>query len=111
MVILGGVLFPMSEVPLCVDHMHDVRFGQGIGELAGFGHGLGLSRLYARYWGGDIQVSPAPLCRLPMTASLSQLLPSGALLPMVEYRGISPARKCTPLGPYRRPMSRVLEGS
>ncbi|KAJ1489655.1 histidine kinase-like ATPase, partial [Baffinella frigidus] len=29
---------------------------RGIGELAGFGHGLGLSRLYARYWGGDIQV-------------------------------------------------------
>jgi len=29
---------------------------QGMGELAGYGHGLPLSRLYARYWGGDIQV-------------------------------------------------------
>jgi hypothetical protein len=26
-------------------------------ELAGFGHGLPLSRTYARYWGGDIVVS------------------------------------------------------
>ena len=59
-------------------------YNQGIGELAGFGHGLGLSRLYARYWGGDIQVYPAPLCRLSKTASKSQLLPSGAGLPVME---------------------------
>ena len=24
--------------------------------IAGFGHGLPLSRLYARFWGGDLQV-------------------------------------------------------
>merc|ERR1712232_362093 len=24
--------------------------------MAGFGHGLPLSRLYARYWGGDVQI-------------------------------------------------------
>jgi pyruvate dehydrogenase kinase 2/3/4 len=29
---------------------------QGMGELAGFGHGLPLSRRYARYWGGDMEV-------------------------------------------------------
>ena len=28
----------------------------GMQELAGFGHGLPLSRTYARYWGGDISV-------------------------------------------------------
>ena len=27
------------------------------------------------------------------------------------YRGTSIIRKCTPLGPYRRPMPRVLGGS
>ena len=27
------------------------------------------------------------------------------------YRGTSLTRKCTPLGPYRRPMPRVLGGS
>ena len=27
------------------------------------------------------------------------------------YRGTSLIRKCTPLGPYRRPMPRVLGGS
>lgn len=26
--------------------------------IAGFGYGLPLSRLYARYWGGDLQVTP-----------------------------------------------------
>ena len=27
------------------------------------------------------------------------------------YRDTSPTRKCTPLGPYRRPMPKVLRGS
>ena len=26
--------------------------------IAGFGYGLPLSRLYARYWGGDLKVTP-----------------------------------------------------
>ena len=29
----------------------------------------------------------------------------------LSYRGTSLARKCTPLGPYRRPMPRVLGGA
>jgi pyruvate dehydrogenase kinase 2/3/4 len=50
----GGGIPPES-----VAHIWNFAFStapRGIGELAGFGHGLGLSRLYARYWGGDIEV-------------------------------------------------------
>ena len=32
-------------------------------------------------------------------------------LPTCDYRGTSLVRKRTPLGPYRRPMPRVLRGS
>jgi len=34
----------------------------GMQELAGFGHGLPLSRTYARYWGGDIEVMSMENC-------------------------------------------------
>ena len=27
-------------------------------KIAGYGHGLGLSRIYARYFGGDMTISP-----------------------------------------------------
>ena len=30
---------------------------------------------------------------------------------ILQYRGTSLTRKCTPLGPYRRPRPRVLGGS
>ena len=31
--------------------------------------------------------------------------------PVIVHRGISPTGKLTPLGPYHRPMPRVLHGS
>jgi len=48
----GGGIPPQS-----VDRIWNFSFStapQGMLELSGFGHGLPLSRLYARYWGGDI---------------------------------------------------------
>merc|ERR1711871_13493 len=34
----------------------DVTSASTVAPMAGFGHGLPLSRLYARYWGGDLKI-------------------------------------------------------
>ena len=47
----------------------------------------------------------------PRSATPIHPHPPAGLEPLVQgYRGTSPARKRTPLGPYRRPMPKVLLG-
>ncbi|TFY83670.1 hypothetical protein EWM64_g353 [Hericium alpestre] len=60
----GGI--PRSAIPLIWTYMYTTMEGQGIDQdfqasdfkapMAGFGYGLPLSRLYARYFGGDIRL-------------------------------------------------------
>ncbi|VDB91019.1 unnamed protein product [Peniophora sp. CBMAI 1063] len=60
----GGI--PRSAVPLIWTYMYTTMEGQAIEEdfqasdfkapMAGFGYGLPLSRLYARYFGGDLKL-------------------------------------------------------
>eukprot|EP00287_Rhodomonas_sp_CCMP768_P023588 CAMPEP_0202846752 /NCGR_PEP_ID=MMETSP1389-20130828/73675_1 /ASSEMBLY_ACC=CAM_ASM_000865 /TAXON_ID=302021 /ORGANISM="Rhodomonas sp., Strain CCMP768" /LENGTH=136 /DNA_ID=CAMNT_0049524359 /DNA_START=22 /DNA_END=432 /DNA_ORIENTATION=- len=37
-------------------HFNFTTAPQGMGELSGFGFGLSISRVYARYWGGDLSL-------------------------------------------------------
>ena len=41
--------------------------------MAGFGHGLPLSRLYAKYWGGDVQAHPLTLYMTLTTTKCNML--------------------------------------
>ncbi|KAJ7712884.1 mitochondrial branched-chain alpha-ketoacid dehydrogenase kinase-domain-containing protein [Mycena metata] len=60
----GGI--PRSAIPLIWTYMYTTMEGQGIDQdfqasdfkapMAGFGYGLPLSRLYARYFGGDLRL-------------------------------------------------------
>ncbi|KAF8903874.1 mitochondrial pyruvate dehydrogenase [Gymnopilus junonius] len=60
----GGI--PRSAIPLIWTYMYTTMEGQGIDSnfqasdfkapMAGFGYGLPLSRLYARYFGGDLRL-------------------------------------------------------
>ncbi|KAI0319846.1 mitochondrial pyruvate dehydrogenase [Amylostereum chailletii] len=60
----GGI--PRSAIPLIWTYMYTTMEGQGIDQdfqasdfkapMAGFGYGLPLSRLYARYFGGDLKL-------------------------------------------------------
>ncbi|OSC97374.1 alpha-ketoacid dehydrogenase kinase N-terminal domain-containing protein [Trametes coccinea BRFM310] len=60
----GGI--PRSAIPLIWTYMYTTMEGQNIDQdfndsdfrapLAGFGYGLPLSRLYARYFGGDLRL-------------------------------------------------------
>ncbi|KAK0203882.1 mitochondrial pyruvate dehydrogenase [Desarmillaria ectypa] len=60
----GGI--PRSAIPLIWTYMYTTMEGQGVSEdfnasdfkapMAGFGYGLPLSRLYARYFGGDLRL-------------------------------------------------------
>jgi len=60
----GGI--PRSAIPLIWTYMYTTMEGQGIAQdfqasdfkapMAGFGYGLPLSRLYARYFGGDLRL-------------------------------------------------------
>jgi pyruvate dehydrogenase kinase 2/3/4 len=60
----GGI--PRSAIPLIWTYMYTTMEGQGIDQdfhasdfkapMAGFGYGLPLSRLYARYFGGDLHL-------------------------------------------------------
>jgi len=60
----GGI--PRSAIPLIWTYMYTTLEGQGIdadfqasdfkAPMAGFGYGLPLSRLYARYFGGDLRL-------------------------------------------------------
>ncbi|PPQ94320.1 hypothetical protein CVT25_004775 [Psilocybe cyanescens] len=60
----GGI--PRSAIPLIWTYMYTTMESQGIGSdfqtndfkapMAGFGYGLPLSRLYARYFGGDLRL-------------------------------------------------------
>ncbi|KAF8645748.1 hypothetical protein AX16_007615 [Volvariella volvacea WC 439] len=60
----GGI--PRSAIPLIWTYMYTTMEGQGIdadfqasdfkAPMAGFGYGLPLSRLYARYFGGDLRL-------------------------------------------------------
>ncbi|KAF8998341.1 alpha-ketoacid dehydrogenase kinase [Hymenopellis radicata] len=60
----GGI--PRSAIPLIWTYMYTTMEGQGVAEdfnasdfkapMAGFGYGLPLSRLYARYFGGDLRL-------------------------------------------------------
>ncbi|PPR01963.1 hypothetical protein CVT26_008745 [Gymnopilus dilepis] len=60
----GGI--PRSAIPLIWTYMYTTMENQGIGNdfqasdfkapMAGFGYGLPLSRLYARYFGGDLRL-------------------------------------------------------
>ena len=110
-------LFLMSEVPLYayrvhergvggdgallrlggVHQVHDVdhnlfKFGvQGLGFRVQ-GQGLGLKDVGIMTCHPHVQAAP----RMPLSS---------------KYKSISPTRKCTPLGPYCRPIPRVLGGS
>ena len=46
----------------------------------------------------------------PRALGRMSLLATGGLRKRTMYRGTSPIRQRTPLGPYRRPMPRVLGG-
>jgi len=60
----GGI--PRSAIPLIWTYMYTTMQSQGIDQdfqssdfkapMAGFGYGLPLSRLYARYFGGDLRL-------------------------------------------------------
>ncbi|KAJ7580981.1 mitochondrial pyruvate dehydrogenase [Mycena floridula] len=60
----GGI--PRSAIPLIWTYMYTTMEGQGLSQdfhasdfkapMAGFGYGLPLSRLYARYFGGDLRL-------------------------------------------------------
>jgi len=60
----GGI--PRSAIPLIWTYMYTTMENQGIDQdfqstdfrapMAGFGYGLPLSRLYARYFGGDLRL-------------------------------------------------------
>ncbi|KIJ38974.1 hypothetical protein M422DRAFT_175995 [Sphaerobolus stellatus SS14] len=62
----GGI--PRSAIPLIWTYMYTTMEGQGLDQdfdfqgsdfkapMAGFGYGLPLSRLYARYFGGDLRL-------------------------------------------------------
>ncbi|KIY68502.1 mitochondrial pyruvate dehydrogenase [Cylindrobasidium torrendii FP15055 ss-10] len=60
----GGI--PRSAIPLIWTYMYTTMEGQGLADdynqsdfkapMAGFGYGLPLSRLYARYFGGDLRL-------------------------------------------------------
>ena len=57
----------------------------------------------SRYMGLD----PTPYTQHPTPYTLR---PTPYTLHPTPYRGTSPIRKCNPLGPYRRPVHRVLGG-
>ncbi|GAU94428.1 hypothetical protein RvY_06203 [Ramazzottius varieornatus] len=96
----GGI--PQSNMPKLFDYMFstaptplggEVEPGQNVPAMAGYGYGLPLSRLYARYFHGDLQVysvhgygTDALIYLKTLSDSASELLPVFNKSVMKQYR-------------------------